>query len=471
VMARVVVIGGGISGLVAARELAHSGLEVIIAEAGRAWGGKITSTVLDGVRLDTGAEALLARRPEAVALVDSLGLSERRVHPSDAKPDLLVGGRLHPMPRSVSGVPTDLDQLGGLLSPEGLSRARAEPTDSADRAGDMAIGTLVDKRLGPEVTDKLVEPLLGGVYAGHARDLSFAAVSLALFLKASAGGSLVEHARDIAKAAPPGPVFAGLIGGVSTLVDGLIRDLTEYGAVLRDETTVRELLPTDHGYELTCTSAGGERRLTADAVVIATPWPVAARLLAAEPHLARELAGVPYASMAIITMVIRGIRPNSSGMLAPPAELPSIKAMTYSSTKWPWLADQTVAAWGNGTSVVRASVGRLGEEHLLQVDDRLLLARTFAEAHTTPGWQQAVLVRGHVQRWGGALPQYQVGHRELVARVREQVAAMPRLALCGAALDGIGVAACIGSGTDAATKIIADLDGSKLNHSSLEETA
>ena len=116
------------------------------------------------------------------------------------------------MPRSVSGVPTDLDQLGGLLSPEGLSRARAEPRDSADPAGDVAIGTLVDKRLGPEVTDKLVEPLLGGVYAGHARDLSFAAVSLGLYLKASAGGSLVEHARAIADAAPPGPVFAGLIG-------------------------------------------------------------------------------------------------------------------------------------------------------------------------------------------------------------------------------------------------------------------
>ena len=91
------------------------------------WGGKIASTLLDGVRLDTGAEALLARRPEAVALIDSLRLSDRRVHPSDAKPDLLVGGRLHPMPRSVSGVPTDLDQLSGLLSPEGLSRARAEP--------------------------------------------------------------------------------------------------------------------------------------------------------------------------------------------------------------------------------------------------------------------------------------------------------------------------------------------------------
>ena len=114
-----VVVGGGISGLVAARKLAHSGLDVTIAEAGSAWGGKIASTLLDGVRLDTGAEALLARRPEAVALIDSLRLSDRRVHPSDAKPDLLVGGRLHPMPRSVSGVPTDLDQLSGLLSPKG----------------------------------------------------------------------------------------------------------------------------------------------------------------------------------------------------------------------------------------------------------------------------------------------------------------------------------------------------------------
>src|SRR5215210_708550 len=101
-MTEVVVVGGGISGLVAARTLVRSGLDVIVAEAGGAWGGKIASTVLDGVRLDTGAEALLARRPEAVALIDALGLSDRRVHPSDAKPNLLVQGRLRPIPRSVS---------------------------------------------------------------------------------------------------------------------------------------------------------------------------------------------------------------------------------------------------------------------------------------------------------------------------------------------------------------------------------
>jgi protoporphyrinogen/coproporphyrinogen III oxidase len=470
-MARVVVVGGGISGLVAARTLVRSGLDVIIAERGSAWGGKIASTVLDGVRLDTGAEALLARRPEAVALIDSLGLSDRKVHPGDAKPQLLVGGRLHTMPRSVSGVPTDLDQLGGLLSTEGLLRARQEPTDFTGPVADVAIGRLVDERLGPEVTDRLVEPLLGGVYAGNARELSLAAVSPALSLRASTRGSLVEHARAVADAAPPGPVFAGLVGGVSTLVDALIHDLMELGAVVWRDTTVRELVPSGQGYELKCTSAGSERLLAADAVVIATPWPVAARLLAGGPQLARDLAGVPYASMAIITMVIRGLGAEASGFLAPPGELPSIKGMTYSSVKWPWLAAQTSDAWGDETTVVRASVGRMGEEHLLQVDNRALLARTFAEAQTVPGWQQTVFLSGHVQRWGGALPQYRVGHRERVARVKEQLAGMPRLALCGSALDGIGVAACIGSATEAAAKIMSDLGGSKLNHLSLEETA
>jgi oxygen-dependent protoporphyrinogen oxidase len=145
--------------------------------------------------------------------------------------------------------------------------------------------------------------------------------------------------------------------------------------------------------------------------------------------------------------------------------------VTYSSVKWPWLAEQTSASWRRGTTVVRASVGRLGEEHLLQVDDKTLLARTFGEALTIPGWQGAELMNGHVRRWGGALPQYHVGHRERVARVKGHVADTPGLALCGAALDGVGVAACIASGTEAATKIIADLGGSEFNRQSLEETA
>jgi protoporphyrinogen/coproporphyrinogen III oxidase len=470
VSASVVVIGGGIAGLVAARALAGAGLQVTVLEAAGQWGGKISSTVLDGVRLDIGAESLLARRPEGVALIESLGLHDQLVQPSDAKPELLVGDRLHRMPRSVTGVPTDLEQLEGVLSAEGLARALSEPTERAVPAGDVAIGRYVDERLGPEVTDRLVEPFLGGVYAGRARELSFSAVSPELYRRVGTGGSLVDHARAVADAMTTGPVFAGLVGGLGTLVDALLSDLDRRGVSLQLATTVRALNRIDEGYELAAKSTTSMDIARADAVVIAVPWLAAAKFLADQP-IAGELAAVPYASMAVVTMIVRGLRTVASGLLAPPGELPTIKAVTCSSIKWPWLAELASRTWGSETTVIRASVGRLGEENLLQVDNDTLLARTFAEARRIPGWGQLGLVTGHVQRWGGALPQYLVGHRDRVARVRRQTDETPRLALCGSALDGIGIAACIGSGNDAAVKIISDLGGSERNHQQLQESA
>jgi len=468
VSARVAVVGGGISGLVAARALAGAGLQVTVLEAGGRWGGKINSTVLDGIRLDVGAESLLARRPEGLALIESLGLHDQLVQPSDAKPELLVGGRLHRMPRSVTGVPTDLEQLDGVLSVEGLARARSEPTEPTVPAGDVAIGRHVDERLGPEVTDRLVEPFLGGVYAGHARELSFSAVSPELFRRVGNGGSLVDQARAVADTVTSGPIFAGLTGGLNTLIDALMSDLDRRGVSLQLTTTVRALNRIGQGYELATKSTTSMDSPRADAVVIAVPWPAAAKFLADQP-IAGELAAVPYASMAVVTMIVSGLRTGASGLLAPPGELPTIKAVTCSSIKWPWLAEIASQTWGSEATVVRASVGRLGEEHLLQVGNDILLARTFAEARGIPGWERIGLVTGHVQRWGGALPQYLVGHPDRVARLRRQVDETPRLALCGAALDGIGIAACIGSGADAAAKIISDLGGSERNHQRLQE--
>jgi protoporphyrinogen/coproporphyrinogen III oxidase len=470
VTASAVVIGGGISGLVAARVLARAGLRVTVLEAAGRWGGKINSTVLDGVRLDVGAESLLARRPEGLALIESLGLHDRLVQPSEAKPELLVGGRLQPMPRSVTGVPTDLEQLEDILSAEGLARALSEPTERAEAAGDVAIGRYVDERLGPEVTDRLVEPFLGGVYAGRARELSFSAVSPELYRRVGTAGSLVDHARAVADAMTTGPVFAGLVGGLGTLVEALLSDLDRRGVSLQLATTVQALNRIDQGYEMAVNSTTSMDSPRADAVVIAVPWLAAAKFLADQP-IAGELAAVPYASMAVVTMIVSGLRTAASGLLAPPGELPTIKAVTCSSIKWPWLAELASRTWGSETTVIRASVGRLGEEHLLQVDNATLLARTFTEARKIPGWGQTELVTGHVQRWGGALPQYLVGHRDRVARVRLQVDETPRLALCGAALDGIGIAACIGSGTDAAAKIISDLSESDRNHHQLQESA
>ncbi len=459
-MTSVIVVGGGIAGLAAARELAMAGVSsVTVLEGSARWGGKLAGVAVDGLRLDTGAESMLARRPEAVGLVDELGLSGRLVHPTSAKSQVLVGGQVRALPPSALGVPRDLDLLVGYLTPEGLQRARQEHELPAPAlAGDVGIGRYVDERFGPEVTDRLLEPLLGGVYAGQARRLSFAAVSPALFERARHGGSLLQHAAGLTATTAQGPVFAGLVGGVATLVDALVADLARRGVTLRSGVTVRELsADPDGGYRLVCGAVPQPEMLRADAVVLAVPAAPAGRLLAPLTDVGREFGAIPYASVAVVTMVLRGAALTGSGLLVPPGELPTVKALTYSSTKWDWVGAQAEEVWGPGVSVVRASVGRVGEEQLLQLDDDALLARTWAEARALPGWPGAELVAGQVTRWGGGLPQYLVGHRDLVARIHVALAERPGLSVCGAALDGVGVAACLASATAAAAKVVQDL--------------
>jgi len=453
-MREVVVVGGGVTGLAAARLLARAGLGVTVLEQSPRWGGKLDSTSVADLALDTGAESVLARRPEALALIRELGLHLEQVHPTTAKPQLLVDGRLVAMPPSLQGVPVDVAALADLLTPAALAFAAGEPERPAPPlAADVAIGRYVDERFGPEVTDRLLEPLLGGVYAGRARDLSFAAVAPDLWARARTGGSLLQHARAGLRPSVGTPVFAGLVGGVSRLVRALLADLAERGVRLRTGTAVRSLSAgADGGYRLVCGSAAAPETLSADAVLLALPAGPAGRLAdALLPH-AEAYAAIPYASVAVVTLVLRGLTTERSGLLVPPGELPTIKALTHSSVKWDWVREQAERGFGPGVSVVRASVGRIGETALLQLDDDALVQRTVAEARTLPGWERVEVVGSHLTRWGGALPQYEVGHRDLVAGLRADLGHRP-----GLALDGVGIAACLASAATAATKITDDL--------------
>ena len=191
---------------------------------------------------------------------------------------------------------------------------------------------------------------------------------------------------------------------------------------VQTSTTVRELVATTDGYRLTVGSARDPLSISTRAVVLATPAAATGRLLSGLVGSAERLAAIPYASMAVVALVIRGVRPVGSGLLVPPGQLPTVKAVTHSSMKWDWLRERVSDIWDADVHAVRASVGRLGEERLLQIGDPELVDRTVTELRGLPGWSGVSVVESAVRRWGGGLPQYEVGHTDLVGRLRSELA-------------------------------------------------
>jgi oxygen-dependent protoporphyrinogen oxidase len=462
--ARVAVVGGGIAGLAAAWELSQASgdLEVVLVEGAGRVGGKLRQERIAGALLDVGAESVLARRPEAMALIEEVGLGSEVVHPAPVGASIVSRGRRWPMPgATVMGIPADPDSVRGLLSDAEVERLRREEAGPAV-SGDVAVGRFVDDRLGPAVTDRLVEPLLAGVYAGHSRELSLEMSVPTLFQAAREGRSLLEAAASAASAAAATadasgarpPVFASLHGGIGRLPAHLADQLSARGVEVRVGTTVRGLRRDPAGWTLTTGPTIAEAESTFDAVVLAAPATATARLLAsAAPRSAGLLRGIEYASMAIVTFVLDGPPPewlDGSGLLVPPTEGLTIKASTFSSVKWTWLQE----AYPDLT-FLRASIGRHREEATLQRSDADLVQVTLDDLGTVLGRDLPAPVDTHVQRWGGGLPQYAPGHRVLVERAR---AGLPvGLALGGAAYDGVGIPTCVGSGRRAATRVLTHL--------------
>lgn len=456
---RLAVIGGGITGVAAAQHAARAGLRVTLLEAAGALGGKLALGGVAGVTVDLGAEAILARRPEGTALAEEAGLGDDVVHPATTAAGIFSRGELHPLPGGqLMGVPGDLRALAasGLLSAAALTRVRADrllPRTPVE--GDVAIGEYVGRRLGRDVVDRLVEPLLGGVYAGHADRLSLAATVPQLVPLAAAGTSLINGVRELLARSgggtgAGGPVFAGIRGGVGRLPIAAAADAVKHGADIRTGVGVSTLAKTTAGWRLELTDGTA---VDADAVVLAVPAPVAAALISAHARAAATLlAEIEYASMAIVTFAFPAAAIGAdglpgSGFLVPPADGRAIKASTFSSAKWPWLAH----AAGN-LVILRTSLGRHGEERDLERDDADLAKAALADLADAIGLS-ATPVDTHVQRWLGALPQYAVGHLDRVARVR---AALPgSVAVAGAAYDGVGIPACIASARRAVTAVTA----------------
>ena len=461
----VVVIGGGIAGLAAAFFLRETPCRVTVLEGSPRLGGKLSVSEIAGVMVDEGAEALLARRPEGTGLAAAAGLEGQLTRPGTTAARIWSRGRMCPLPRrQVLGVPADLAELAGtgLISSDGMARARQDlGLPATARDGDMPAAAFVAARFGHEVVDRLLDPLLAGVYAGRSEELSFEATLPAVAAESRKHTSLAEAAGALLPGpAEPGstdpvPVFTTLAGGLGTLPAAVA---AASGACVRTGAMVRGVAPTATGWRLTVGSRHDEKHLTADAVILAIPASPAARLLGAVPGASAAvtaLGEIRYASMAIVTLAYQAAAFPSplegSGYLVPAADGHPVKAVTFSTVKWPHLRDA-----GDGLHIVRCSLGRVGEESLLQSADAELVGLAAADLAAATGAREAP-VATRVSRWGGGLPQYTVGHLDRVARIRSAVAGQPGLAVCGAAYDGIGIPACVATAQAAAALIAAHL--------------
>jgi oxygen-dependent protoporphyrinogen oxidase len=516
----VVIVGGGIAGLAAAFFLSGEPVRVTVLEGSPRLGGKLAASDVAGVAMDEGAEALLARRTEGTDLVSAVGLGDALIPAGVTSSAIFTRGALRSLPRrQFMGVPADPGELAasGVLSAEGVARVRDEERQPAGASlaalnpagpGDVSVTEYIGSRLGREVVDRLVDPLLGGVYAGRSEDLSFRATLAPLAAAAgrhrtltaavtsllppaptpdnsekppagdanapTLGGTPASDAAGHGATAPgrpapgapgaPAPLFVSLTTGLGALPEAVAK---ASGADVRTNAMVRELARTATGWRLTIGSAADPEYLDADAVIIAVPAAPAARLLTGTAgEAATQLAAIPYSSMAIVTLAFRAadflVAPDQvlgrSGYLVPAVDGRAVKAVTFSTIKWPHLAGQAAGqAVGRApVHVVRCSIGRSGEVAVLQRDDQDLAELAAAELAAATG-VTAKPVEHRVTRWGGALPQYNVGHLDRVARIRAAVARHPGLAVAGAAYDGVGIPACISTARSAATQITTHL--------------
>ncbi len=443
------VVGAGISGLTAARALAATGAQVTVLEATRRVGGQLRHLEVAGHTVDVGAEAIFTGAPGPLALVDEVGLGDEVVPATSGTTWIWTHRGLRPLPAGFGPAgPTRLRPLmtAGVLSPRGMLRAGLEPLRPRTRVGvDTSVGAYLDHRFGRQVTERLVDPLLGGLHAGDVRRLSLTAATPQLAALATRHRSLLLRRR---RPSASGPSFVSLADGLAAL-PRRVADRLE-GVDVRLDAEVVRLVRSAAGLQLT-TADGGT--FVSDGVVLALPASVAARILTGpSPDAAAGLAGLRTASVAVAVLAYpaaAGEVPalQGTGMLVPSTHGRLLKAATFLSRKWPHHT-------GGDRFLIRASSGRAGDDRAIELDDDALVDRLHGELQAATGLTLDP-VTSRVQRWPSTMPQLEVGHRERLAGITAALRRdLPGVTLAGAPYHGPGLAACVRSGTEAAGHLI-----------------
>ncbi len=446
------IVGGGISGLVAAFDLHRAGWEVSVHEASDRFGGKLWSSPVGDRLVDAGPDTFLARVPEGRQLCEDLGLAAELTSPVAPVPAYFHrDGRLHRLPSgTVLGVPTDLDALAdsGLVSAEGVARAAEDLVLPATPIeGDISVGAYFRARLGDEVTERLIDPMIGGINASDIDRLSLRSASPQLADAAAGHRSIIEGLRaaqagvgaTLGSQRPgvggtPEPVFYGLPGGIARLTDALVDALP--AASLHRGSPVDDLASLDAGH-----------------VIVATETGPAARLVRPRsPNAADLLDTIEYSSVAQVTIEIAkaDVDPliDAAGILFPRVDGLILTAATFFSTKWAHYDRPD-------TALIRMTSGRFGDTRAIDLTDDELVATLRRDLDTVVAISgEPIATRVH--RWIDALPQYTPGHAERVTDIEAWLAVdAPSVHLVGAPYRGIGIPACIGLARATAAELIA----------------
>ncbi|MEK9172827.1 MAG: protoporphyrinogen oxidase [Nitrospirota bacterium] len=464
-----VVVGGGIAGLSAAYALSQSDgppVACTLVEADSRLGGKILTEQADGFVIEGGPDSFLSQKPWGIELCRKLGLEDRLIGTSQKHRKTFVysKGRLHELPEGLAmGLPTRLGPFlrSGLLSWPGKLRLGAEIFVPRRREeSDESLGGFFRRRLGREALERIIEPLMTGIYAGDADQLSIRATFPRFPDMEREHGSLVRSMLGARRRRPALGMgerarwtpFVTLQGGLSELVQALTGRLSAVKVRLGRRVTAVRSCGTAQGYEVL---VDGASPLKADAVVLATPAFGAAGLL--EPldaTVAGMLGAIPYASTATVTLGFRreGFSHDLDGygFVIPRIEGRALLASTWSSSKWDHRAP-------DGSVLIRAYLGGAGREAALERSDQELVELARADLRHVMGvTEEPVMAR--VFRWPRAMPQYLVGHLDRLAAIEERLARLPGVFVAGAAYRGVGIPDCIRDGLGSAERVRAYFD-------------
>jgi oxygen-dependent protoporphyrinogen oxidase len=468
---RVVVVGGGITGLTAAYRLLKAGRDrggapfaVTLLESRARLGGNIVTERRDGMVLDGGPDSFVAARPHAATLCKDLGLGDRLIPTTEKNRKVYIRrrGSLRPLPEGlVLAVPSRVWPLAksGLFSLPGLIRMGLDlflPRRD-DGEGDESVGHFIRRRLGDEALERLAEPLLGGIYAGNVDALSLRATFPQLLEMERKHRSLILAAMAQKAAHPPvkgkaaPSMFLSLLGGMGELVDALARAVAEAGGTVRTGAEVAAVAEGGEGARLRVQVKGDAEAMPADDVIVCTPAFVAADALdGLEPDLSAVLREIPYVSTAtIIAGYPRVDVPHpldASGLIIPKSEKRGALAATFVTSKWAGRAP-------NDMALIRIFVGGHRDPDALAQSDEDLCALARRELEALVG----VRARPHfarVFRYERANAQPVVGHAERLARIRRLAGKHPGLRLAGAAFDGVGIPDCVRQAEEAASAVV-----------------